>query len=223
MPTILQALRYAAAMAIGPSANSRAMNPLLAAVALLCAASCTPAPRARDDMPSRDALDAIAQAPASFPGDWLGCWHGPLEILGPRASAGEVTMELTVEATDDPARYRWTVVYEDASERQVRAYELVVRDAAEGRFAIDERNGVVLEARMIAGVLRSWFTIAGVHITTREQLVRDADGPRIEVEIVSSSDRDTVSTGPNGEVLSLAPVSVQRATLRPAASRSPER
>ena len=106
-------------------------------------------------------------------------------------------------------------VYDGAAGRQVRAYELLTRDPASGRYATDERNGIVLEARYLEGALYSWFSIQGSNILVRESLVREpfaADA--ISVEFVTALDRDTQTTGPAGEVRSLVPVSVQRATLR---------
>lgn len=124
-------------------------------------------------------------------------------------------MELIVGRTADPTRFAWTIVYDGEAGRQVRAYELLTRDASEGRYAIDEHNGIVLEARYLEGSLYSWFSIAGSNILVKESLMRapfvdDA----IAVEFVTALDRDTQTTGTGGEVRSLVPVSVQRAMLQ---------
>jgi len=149
-----------------------------------------------------------------FPDDWVGSWRGEIEMPPARTAAGPVIMELAIERTDDPDRFGWTIVYDAPEGRQVRAYELVARNRAEGRYAIDERNGIVLEAREFDGVLYSWFSIGGSNILVREALLRGPDGECVEVEFVTALDRDTVTTGPNAEARSLIPVSVQRAQLR---------
>jgi hypothetical protein len=151
---------------------------------------------------------------ARFPDDWVGHWSGTLAMHGARPTEGEVRMELVVGPSVADDRLAWTIVYDGSAGRQVREYQLVTRDQAAGHYAIDERNGIVLEARLHAGALYSWFSIGGANVTVREQLVRDASGERIEVEMVTSADRDTLTTGPNGEVRCLVPVSVQRASLR---------
>lgn len=153
---------------------------------------------------------SCTRAPSRFPDDWIGSWRGALVVPAPSGAPQEVVMELVVARTDDPARFAWTIVYDGAAGRQVRAYELVARDAATGRYAIDERNGIVLEARYLEDALYSWFSIAGSNILVREELVDGA----ISVEFVTALDRDTQTTGTGGEVRSLVPVSVQRATLR---------
>jgi hypothetical protein len=158
------------------------------------------------------ATDAGRQT-ARFPDDWVGRWSGALEMHGSRPSAGEVRMDLEIAPTDDPDRFRWLIVYDGPEGRQERDYVLVVRDRAEGRHAIDERNGIVLETREFDGAIYSWFSIAGMHLLVREQLVRDADGEHIAVEMTTAADRDAVTTGPAGEVRSIPPVSVQRARL----------
>ena len=167
--------------------------------------------------PARVAPSCVA--PARFPEDWTGHWSGTLSMHGARPSEGEVRMELVIGPSVADDRLAWRIVYDGASGRQVREYQLLTRDRAAGSYAIDERNGIVLEARLHGGALYSWFSIGGANVTVREQLVRDADGERIEVEMVTAADRDTLTTGTNGEVRSLVPVSVQRASLRRMASQ----
>jgi hypothetical protein len=192
-------------------------RPRAAATALLAAAllgGC-----ASDSRVSPARVPPSCLAPARFPEDWTGHWSGTLSMHGARPSAGEVRMELVIGPAVAADRLAWTIVYDGAAGRQVRAYQLLTRDGAAGSYAIDERNGIVLEARLHGGALYSWFSIGGAHVTVREQLVRDADGERIEVEMVTAADRDTLTTGTNGEVRSLVPVSVQRASLRRMASQ----
>jgi hypothetical protein len=159
------------------------------------------------------------RAPARFPDEWMGHWSGTLEMHGARPSEGEVRMELVIGPSIAADRLAWTIVYDGAAGRQVREYQLLTRDPAAGSYAIDERNGIVLEARVHGEALYSWFSIGGANVTVREQLVRDANGERLEVEMVTAADRDTLTTGPDGEVRSLVPISVQRASLRRTALR----
>lgn len=167
------------------------------------------------------ATPTAERAPAQFPDDWVGRWSGALEMHGSRPSAGEVRMELDIAPTDDPDRFRWLIAYDGPEGRQERDYVLVVRNRAEGRHAIDERNGIVLETRELGGAIYSWFSIAGVNIVVREQLVRGTDGDHIAVEMTTAADRDAIATGPAGEVRSIPPVSVQRARLKRLEQRVP--
>jgi hypothetical protein len=161
------------------------------------------------------AVAGCTTTPPRFPDDWVGSWRGSLVVPSASGAPQDVVMELVIARTDDPARHAWTIVYDGPAGRQVRAYELVTRDAAAGRYAIDEKNGIVLESSHIDGALYSWFSIAGSNVLVREELVRDAFADdAISVEFVTALDRDTKTTGPAGEARSLVPVSVQRAMLR---------
>lgn len=159
-------------------------------------------------------LGGCAGRGARFPDDWIGSWRGPLVTRGISAVAGDVTMEIAIAPTADPQRFDWTIVYDGPQGRQERPYQLVVRSHDEGRYAIDERNGIVLEARMLGEALYTWFAVEGSNIVVREQLVREPGAERIEVEFITAVDREAVTTGRDVEVRSLPPISVQRASLR---------
>lgn len=159
-------------------------------------------------------LGGCAGRGARFPEDWIGSWRGPLVTRGSSAVAGDVTMEIAIARTADPQRLDWTVIYDGPQGRQERPYQLVVRNRDEGRYAIDERNGIVLEARFLGDALYTWFATQGSNIVVREQLVRGSDADRIEVEFITAVDREVVTTGKDVEVRSLPPISVQRASLR---------
>lgn len=130
-------------------------------------------------------------------------------------------MELIIAPTDAPDRFDWTIVYADSSgavPRQERKYQLIVRNAATGEFAIDERNGIVIESRFLHGALYGHFLVQGTRITTREKLegIGTAD-ERIEVEMLITRDEPAArSGGAEGvpEVQSWAPRSIQQASLR---------
>jgi photosystem II stability/assembly factor-like uncharacterized protein len=135
-------------------------------------------------------------------------------------------MELIIAPTDAADRWRWTIVYDGAAGRQERPYELLVRDAEKGRFAIDEKNSIVLETAFLDGGHYGQFVVQGNRITTFERLL-DAGTPneRLLVELVTHRDGAAVASGGVGgvpEVASNAPVAVQRAVLRrgPAAGAS---
>lgn len=147
-----------------------------------------------------------ASGPASFPSDWIGDWAGPAHLIWPDGRRREFAMELHIAPTADPKRYTWTVVYAEGEQRQERLYELVVVDAAEGRYEIDEKNGIRLATTLIAGTLRAAFTVQGVQVVTCERLERTPSGERLLSEMLSFDARDPAATG-GGEV---PPVTVIR-------------
>jgi hypothetical protein len=126
-------------------------------------------------------------------------------------------MELAIAPTDDAGRWGWTIVYEGESGKQTREYQLVVVDAARGRYQIDERNGIVLESRLIGGTLYEVFEVEGTRLATRQRLegLGTAD-ERISIEILTVREADATRTGGGEapEVRSWGATSLQRAELR---------
>jgi hypothetical protein len=157
-------------------------------------------------------------AEPGFPDSWVGHWAGDATLNTPKGVSMRFTMELKIAKTDDPAKYEWTIIYDDGKNRQERPYQLVVKDAAKGSFEIDEKNGIVLPATLIGGSLYSAFDLEGVRLVSRDQLVGDA----IETEIITMSTKQLVATGGKADdpeaqappVTGVPVVSVQRATLK---------
>jgi len=154
----------------------------------------------------------------TFPTSWIGAWKGPASLVTPGRDDHEFRMELIVAATDDPTRYAWTIVYAETNgQRQERKYELIVRDAANEQYAVDEKNGIIIPSTLLDGTLYSSFEVQGTRVNTRMKLESPGtDEQRITVEMISGSVQSTESSGGKDgvpEVLSVIPRSLQRATL----------
>ena len=154
-------------------------------------------------------------ADTAFPDAWVGRWAGDLHLFDAGGVRRSLTMELEGTRNADPARFGWTIVYHGSEGRQERRYHLLVRDAARGEFAIDENNGIVLDARMLGGTLYSWFDVGGTRLLARERLV-GAGTPQaaIDYEIVTASEAAVERTGAGGAVTCYPPRTLQRARLR---------
>lgn len=152
---------------------------------------------------------------ASFPESWLGRWRGEVYVHGPSGPQVAFTKELEITRTDDPSRFKWTILYDGDAGRQIRPYELVVRDPERGHFAIDEKNGIVLEASFLGGALYSWFTVGRSRLLVREELhyAGTAD-EAMSFEIISGPSRGKTTGTDRTPVESFLATSVQRATLR---------
>lgn len=157
-------------------------------------------------------------AATGFPHSWFGRWKGEARSGSGGTDDQRFTMELIVGPADSPDRFRWTTIYEGAMGRQERAYELVAKDAATGHYAIDERNGIVLEARLLDGGLYTSFVVQGTRVTTRERLEGEGTpDERLTVEMLTLPEADAVTTGNREgvpEVRTWLPRSLQRASLR---------
>jgi hypothetical protein len=163
----------------------------LAALFAGALAGCATQQSTRDGVKATPAA-VVAQA---FPADWCGRWTGTLATLG-ESKIGPVTMTLEIAPLSEPGRWSWTIIYEGESGRQVRPYELVAVNAAEGRFVIDEKNGIAIPVRVLDGTLYSTFEVMGSRVELRESLRHDRAGaPEIAVEMATIVVEGAVLTG----------------------------
>ncbi|MFG0316459.1 MAG: hypothetical protein ACF8XB_04240 [Planctomycetota bacterium JB042] len=153
-------------------------------------------------------------SPPPFPASWVGRWSGPLEITRPGSPRPRVVdMALEIAATDDPARWEFTIEYDDGCAPSRRAYTLVAVDPARGRYLVDERNGVEVESWFGADTLTQSYAVGGSRLVMRWR--RHGDRMTFDV-IVSSDDEGGRDTG-GGDVpivRSFPVTSTQRAELR---------
>jgi hypothetical protein len=154
----------------------------------------------------------------SFPSTWVGDWSGKLEIFNVTGKLQELPMELHIHPLDTvPEAFTFAIVYGEDKVAGLRAYELVTVDAAKGRYLMDEKNSIKMEAYYVNGKLVQWFEVEGTLLYTTTELV----GEELLWEIVSGSATPVSTTGNetvNGEEIppvKTFPVSViQRARLR---------
>ena len=153
--------------------------------------------------------------PPSFPGDWIGSWEGAVHTAAPGgALTPRFQMKRIVAATEDPGVYTWTTIYSGDAGDQTRNYLLIERDAASGQYAIDEQNGIVLDATLLGDSLYSWFEVQGTRLLVRERLQAGPDGaPGWSFEILTSGG-ESGQTGDQIAVEVLPVTGLQRAWLR---------
>ena len=145
----------------------------------------------------------------AFPDSWIGAWEGELTIVKPAGGTETSKMVLVIAPTDDPMRYDFRLRY---GHQDLRRYQLVVRDAATGRYAIDEKNGIVLPATYLGGELFSTFSLGGNLLLARTRL----DGDFLRFDLTQTGLAPDVETGGEGvpEVGGHTIQGVQRALLR---------
>jgi hypothetical protein len=153
---------------------------------------------------------------SAFPADWTGRWTGTLATFG-ESKIGPVTMTLEIAPIADE-RWSWTIIYEGEFGRQVRPYELLAVNAADGRYAIDEKNGIVIPMRFLEGTLYSTFEVMGSRIEVRETLVGSGANAAIAIEMATIPVAEPTLSGGNAEqsipeVRSWTPRTVQRGSL----------
>lgn len=138
----------------------------------------------------------------AFPDTFVGSWTGELEVSTLPKPVG---MTLDVRQIPGTPRYTWTMRYEG---QPARPYELVPVDPARGQWAIDEKNGIVLDSFVAGGKLLSQFDVATNRVTSRYELTPDG---QLELEMSMFSRQPLASTGHGVETFKL--VNFQRAVL----------
>lgn len=139
---------------------------------------------------------------ALFPDTFVGSWKGELEVSTMPKPIG---MTLDVQKVPGTPRYTWTIRYEG---QPARPYELVPVDPPRGQWAIDEKNGIVLDSFVANGKLLSQFDVATNRVTSRYELTPEGN---LELEMSMFSRQPLASTGHGVETFKL--VNFQRAVL----------
>lgn len=113
----------------------------------------------------------VAVDPPGLPG-FGGCFRGVLRMFDGAGAERTVAMGLDVlPAADAPGEFTWRLRYGDGEAAQVRDYRLQVVDAAAGRYAVDERNGIVLAVRRVDDELVSLFAAGDQLLAVRYRAV----------------------------------------------------
>lgn len=159
------------------------------------------------------ALSSFAQDPEpKFPDDFFGKYAGTLQIHTQRGDQ-EVPMEFHLLPTDSTGTYQYTLVYGTGAERQERAYVLLEEDAANGRYAVDELNGIVLDNKVYGNKLYALFEVQGNLLTTFISF--QEDGALFEIVFANkASARETYALQDSIQVLSYPITTVQKALLQ---------
>ncbi|RYF64153.1 MAG: hypothetical protein EOO39_27195 [Cytophagaceae bacterium] len=118
-------------------------------------------------------------------------------------------MRLTIDSLrGQPGRYAFQIQY---GQQAVRAYELVVVNAANGSYQIDEKDGIVLDASKIGDQLTSQFSVGTNLITTTYTFLTGPDRIGFALFFAEATPR---TTGPAASPVLTYPVrSRQLATL----------
>ena len=152
-----------------------------------------------------------------FPEAWAGRWQGPVQVMAPNGPLDTFTMQLDIGPTDDASRFDWRMTLNGREGLKVEAYSLVVKDRTIGSFAIDENNGVVMDATWIDGTLYSEFEVGGSRIQVRylRRVLPGVDELLIDMTLARTEDGHSAGGSTEGTAVATWPMrSVQRAVLR---------
>lgn len=174
-------------------------------VVLSSLAACAAAPSAPPAAVAED--PAAAAVPSPFR-PFVGRHRGTMRMLGAQGEQ-RVPMGLDVlPVPGEPAMLTWVLRYGDGGQAQVRDYRLLVDDAAAGRCRIDERNGIVLPARLFGDELVSIFVVPGQTLVVRYRAVPGG------VDFVLEAFDPAKAAAAGADVRGVAEFSRQQAELR---------
>jgi hypothetical protein len=150
----------------------------------------------------------------SFPSAWEGHWEGVLYWYKTgSASAQQVPMQLLIAPTDSAA-WNWQLVYGE-KQADSRPYLLLPQDTSGIHWAIDERNGLILDQYYSADRLTGAFTVMQSTLVNSYEL--RGDSLLIEFHSFSKDpvrETETASDSSSIKVMSYRILGYQRAILR---------
>lgn len=138
-------------------------------------------------------LGVALQDATGLPSAWHGYWQGEVTTWSDGRERGKFQMELFVQATDDPAKLDWKVVYSGAAGVSERPYQLQTIDAKRGRYLIDERNGICLDASVLGDSLCFHFSTGGQRLWGSYRL--DSKNEQIVFELLTGTEAQESLTG----------------------------
>ncbi|MCF8247612.1 MAG: hypothetical protein K9J37_14845 [Saprospiraceae bacterium] len=135
---------------------------------------------------------SLLNGQSNFPAAWSGNWSGKLEIFNATGKLQELPMELQIWEQDTvPETYSFIIIYGEDKVAGKRDYQLITMDSAKGRYLMDEKNSIKMEAYYLNGKLVQWFEVEGTMLYTTTELV----GEELLWEIISGSSTPVSTTG----------------------------
>lgn len=140
---------------------------------------------------------------------WVGEWEGEMVNLRGEQASAPIPVELRIHPLED-GTYEWRTLYAKDLERGLKDYRVLPDASDPTRFTMDEQNGILLDLRLLDGVLLAPFEVNGMAFLSRYFL--EPDGTlRHEVIVWGGESTETAADMP---VISHTVTNVQRTILR---------
>jgi hypothetical protein len=134
------------------------------------------------------ALSASATAAErALPSTWDGDWSGTITVYPPNGgSPFDRPMEIVIASVDEGRAFEWKVTSSMKGRETVRDYVLVPIPDKPGEFKLDEKNGIVLNTRLMGNALYSYYLDGDILISGRYE--RRGDSLFVELTSVATKD-----------------------------------
>lgn len=149
----------------------------------------------------------------ALPAEWHGVWVGQLTVHTVTGKSFNRPMEIQIEPIADSKSVTWKITSSFNDRQSVRNYELVPYPEQQGLFKIDEKNGILIDARLFGQTLYSYFQDNEMLTNVKYELRGDS----VHVEMASVSLKDPKLTSlkdPAIEIRSFGVRSVQVGELK---------
>jgi len=127
----------------------------------------------------------------NFPQAWIGNWSGELLIYDAKGVKQKVPMALEIQPTAKKEVFTWALIYGEDKVKGRRNYELNIKDAEKGWYAIDEKNSIVLDCYLFHNKLFSRFEVMGNQLLC----TYEKQGKRIIFDVISGNQKEVSTTG----------------------------
>jgi hypothetical protein len=129
-------------------------------------------------------------SPVPLPAGWDGVWLGDIEVHAGDKVTHRARMDLRIAPVAGSVAKTWIQTY---AGQPPRNYEIRPTESGEGRFVMDEKNGVLLDTQLVGNTLLSTFHTGGVLLTSRFELRGDELAVEIATFAEPASDAATQS------------------------------
>lgn len=126
----------------------------------------------------------------AFPKSWEGNYKGELQIFGVDSVKMKLLMKLDILQKSDSV-YQFKISYDFKGKEDIRDYELKIVDAKSGKYVIDEKNTIVIDAYYKMGILTSFFEVMDSYIISTYTKMNDD----LIFEIISADGKNPTSSG----------------------------
>ena len=129
---------------------------------------------------------------SNFPKAWEGIWKGELTAYTANNTIKmKIPMELHILPIDS-TKWTWKIVYSFKDKpKDERNYELIIKEKAKGHYAIDEKDGIILDSYYIHDTFFSSFAVEGTEIISKDHL----EGKNLVYEMIEKKTKEIAVTG----------------------------
>lgn len=147
-------------------------------IAILLTTACGqsfPLPAKNILKPLKTRLSTQTFSQANFPQQWLGEWSGECHSTARTGNTPQrFDMSLTIKTLEEDKRWEWTTVYKGDNLNQVRNYELQAINPSKGHYAIDEKNGIILDNFLLkSNTFVDQFSVGQSNISVKHKILEN--------------------------------------------------